>query len=181
VVSEKKLAANRSNAQHSTGPKTELGKEKSKRNAFKHGFFARHLLSAVEPATLEWQEIQDLHEAFRDHYQPVGPIEELLVEKILSESVRFSRFLAREQQATMVRSDYYPLNVNRFVRYQSAINRQLFQAITELERQQSKREEVSRSDEPCNSEPPDAASNTVGPASEAASDVFTEEPSEGLA
>ena len=30
VVSEKKLAANGANAQHSTGPKTELGKEKCK-------------------------------------------------------------------------------------------------------------------------------------------------------
>lgn len=113
--------------------------------AFKHGFFARHLLSAVEPGTPEWQEVQDLNEAFRDRYQLVGPIEELLVEKILSESVRFSCFLAREQQPAMVRSSYYPLNGNQFVRYQSAIDRQLFQAITELERQQAKRKEVSRS------------------------------------
>jgi hypothetical protein len=39
-ISEKKLIANRLNAQKSTGPKTALGKFRSSRNALKHGFYS---------------------------------------------------------------------------------------------------------------------------------------------
>jgi hypothetical protein len=37
MATEKQLAANRANAQCSTGPRTALGKRKSSRNAFRHG------------------------------------------------------------------------------------------------------------------------------------------------
>ncbi len=39
-VSEKKLIANRRNAQKSTGPKTPYGKLRSSRNAVKHGLYS---------------------------------------------------------------------------------------------------------------------------------------------
>ena len=44
TMSVKQLAANATNAQKSTGPKTPEGREISKRNAFKHGIFAKELL-----------------------------------------------------------------------------------------------------------------------------------------
>ena len=44
MVSEKKLAANRLNAQKSTGPKTDEGKAKSARNATTHGLFCRDVV-----------------------------------------------------------------------------------------------------------------------------------------
>ena len=37
MPSEKQLAANRANAQRSTGPRTAVGKMRSSRNAFRHG------------------------------------------------------------------------------------------------------------------------------------------------
>jgi hypothetical protein len=37
MASEKQIAANRANAQRSTGPRTALGKMKSSRNSFRHG------------------------------------------------------------------------------------------------------------------------------------------------
>lgn len=43
-VSERKLAANRLNAQKSTGPKTVRGKVNSRRNALKHGLLAQKAL-----------------------------------------------------------------------------------------------------------------------------------------
>ena len=43
-VSELKLLANRLNAQKSTGPRTEAGKNKSKINALKHGLRAQELV-----------------------------------------------------------------------------------------------------------------------------------------
>jgi hypothetical protein len=37
MATEKQIAANRANAQKSTGPKTAAGRLKSSRNAFRHG------------------------------------------------------------------------------------------------------------------------------------------------
>jgi hypothetical protein len=37
MATEKQIAANRANAKMSTGPKTALGKQKSSRNAYRHG------------------------------------------------------------------------------------------------------------------------------------------------
>ena len=39
-ISERKLQANRANAQRSTGPRTEAGKAASRRNALKHGILS---------------------------------------------------------------------------------------------------------------------------------------------
>jgi hypothetical protein len=53
-VSPQKLAANRANAQHSTGPKTPEGKDKSKQNGRKHGFFARQPIPVGEKGDKLW-------------------------------------------------------------------------------------------------------------------------------
>ncbi len=37
MATEKQIAANRANAKRSTGPKTAVGKSRSRRNAFRHG------------------------------------------------------------------------------------------------------------------------------------------------
>jgi hypothetical protein len=42
-VSERKLSANRANAQKSTGPRTPEGKRRVARNAVKHGILAREV------------------------------------------------------------------------------------------------------------------------------------------
>ena len=39
----KKIVANRLNARRSSGPKTAIGKNNSRRNAVKHGFFSNEL------------------------------------------------------------------------------------------------------------------------------------------
>ena len=44
MISERQLAANRRNAQRSTGPKTDEGKETSRLNAVKHGLTARAIV-----------------------------------------------------------------------------------------------------------------------------------------
>lgn len=51
-ISERKLQANRANAQRSTGPRTEAGKAISRRNALKHGILSRALdLPPIKPAS----------------------------------------------------------------------------------------------------------------------------------
>src|SRR5258705_440551 len=47
-VSDRKLRANRANAQKSTGPKTNEGKQRSSQNASTHALFSRELLLSHE-------------------------------------------------------------------------------------------------------------------------------------
>ena len=46
----RQIEANRRNAQLSTGPKTEGGKSKSRRNAIRHGLTAETVIDALEDA-----------------------------------------------------------------------------------------------------------------------------------
>lgn len=41
MVSERKLSANRKNSKNSSGPRSEIGKKRASRNAFKHGLATR--------------------------------------------------------------------------------------------------------------------------------------------
>lgn len=76
MPTQKQIEANRSNARHSTGPRTEAGLEKSSRNSLSHG------LSASQNIFLEGEDptlFQDLVEKLRNDVRPVGAIEEELV------------------------------------------------------------------------------------------------------
>ncbi len=138
-VSPRRIAANRANAQHSTGPKTPAGKEKSKQNSRKHGFFARQPLPSGEEGDKLWEEYRDLVAGIWEYYQPSGYMEELLTEKIAAESIRYSRFLSFESTSIGEKRAFHWDGVDRILRFQSAINRQLFQAMHELEHLQEKR------------------------------------------
>ena len=94
MISEAKLAANRRNAQVSTGPKTGEGKARSSQNSLKHG------LSAKRPLIPGENEAD--HEAFRkeirDAFRPPGALETLLVERIINAAWRLRRFGPIEAQ-----------------------------------------------------------------------------------
>src|SRR5258706_10305882 len=132
-ISPKKLAANRANAQRSTGPKTPEGKEKSKFNAVQHGFTSRYFRTVTEAGTAEWDELEAGRPDLLNHYQPIGPVEELLLGKINIEYMRYRRLVEREQLLCFHNRGYYLEIVDKLTRYQTAINRQLYQAIQELE------------------------------------------------
>lgn len=139
TVSAKKLAANRANAQRSTGPKTSEGKENSKFNALKHGLTARYFPAVIQAGTAEWQQFETVRTDLYDFYQPANPIEELMVEKITVEYLRYRRLVEREQVMCAPNRPYFLDVVNKLARYQTAINRQLFEAMRELERLQAQR------------------------------------------
>ena len=86
------MAANRANAQKSTGPRTNEGKAASKRNAVKHGILSREVLVAGE----DHQELTALQEWFEKDLQPVGPMEVMLVGQIVATHWRLRRVLAAE-------------------------------------------------------------------------------------
>jgi hypothetical protein len=143
-TSSKKLAANRANAQRSTGPKTPEGKEKSKLNAVKHGLTSRYFPALIEAGTAEWEELEAVRTDLLNHYQPIGPVEELLLGKINIEYMRYRRLVEREQVLCFHNRGYYLEIVDKVTRYQTAINRQFYQAIQELERLQATRKAQER-------------------------------------
>jgi hypothetical protein len=53
MATEKQIAANRANAQKSTGPKTAAGRSKSSRNAFRHGLTAAMALDMTVSAKVD--------------------------------------------------------------------------------------------------------------------------------
>jgi len=138
-ISAAKLAANRANAKHSTGPKTSEGKETSKFNAVKHGLTARYFPALIHAGSAEWELFETVRTDLYDFYQPADPLEELLVEKIIIEYVRYRRLVEREQVLCAHNRRYFLEIVNKLARYQTAINRQLFEAMRELERLQAQR------------------------------------------
>lgn len=87
-VSQKKLAANQANAQLSTGPNTDAGKEKASRNATTFNFYGQK--TPVAP----WENPQD-YEAFKaafwEELAPHGPREAWLAERVIAESWRLLR------------------------------------------------------------------------------------------
>ena len=138
TVSARKLAANRQNAIHSCGPKTERGKANSSKNAIKHGIFAGKLFSQTEGERLEFQE---LAAQLVEHYQPFGFKEQLLVEQILTELIRNSRILRYEQRVLSEDAAFFTgHSLEKVLRYSTFHGRQLSQLLEQLEDEQSKRQ-----------------------------------------
>jgi hypothetical protein len=78
---------NRANAQHSTGPRSDAGKQRSALNALTHGLTARTaVLPAEDPAAY-----QQHHRQFHDEYRPATPTETQLVHELADTSWRMNR------------------------------------------------------------------------------------------
>jgi hypothetical protein len=149
-ISDRKLAANRLNAQRSTGPRTPQGKENSKRNSYKLGIFAQQLFQSTEQGRKDWEEYKDLISGIYSHYQPHGVMEERLVDKVVTETVRFARTLKLERHELDLERALWNPPIDRILRYQTAIDRQLTKALEQLEGLQAKRKA-----EPAKSDPSD--------------------------
>jgi hypothetical protein len=94
-ISEAKLAANRANAQKSTGPATPEGKTRSSRNSFKHGLYSKQLvLPGEDPVQLD-----QLRADLRAEHQPINTTEEILVNEMAEQYWRIRRFRLHEAKA----------------------------------------------------------------------------------
>src|SRR5215217_9151486 len=80
MSSARKAAANRQNALKSTGPKTPDGKAAVRLNALRHGLLSREVLLPGE----DEEALRELGERLRAELQPVGELENLLVDRITS-------------------------------------------------------------------------------------------------
>ena len=76
MTSERQAAANRRNAQLSTGPRTPEGREISSRNSQQHGVLSRRVTTDVEGNEI----YERMLNGFMDEYGPRSETEILLVE-----------------------------------------------------------------------------------------------------
>ena len=83
-MSSAQLEANRRNAQKSTGPKTTAGKEVSKLNACRHGILSKEAVVRGRCIKEDDQEFAALHQRLCMELQPVGLLEEMLVDDIVT-------------------------------------------------------------------------------------------------
>ena len=95
-MSLKQIAANRRNAQKSTGPQTPAGRAVSKMNALKHGILSKEVLVRGMYIKENGREFAALHQRFREELNPVGPMEEMLVDQIVTTHWRLRRALKSE-------------------------------------------------------------------------------------
>ena len=87
-----RLAANRANAQRSTGPRTRAGKARSRANAVSHGLFCRRLLVASASLHEHQDEFDALHQQWRSELKPQTRRESDLVELICVGLLRRQRY-----------------------------------------------------------------------------------------
>jgi len=83
---------NRANSQHSTGPKTAAGKQRSSLNALRHGLTGQIVVMPTE----DLQAYQSHLESFTDEYDPEGATEAHLVQALADTSWRLNRVAALE-------------------------------------------------------------------------------------
>ena len=87
MASEKKIEANRRNAQKSTGPKSAEGKSQSRFNALKHGMRANLLVLPGE----DGEEFQARVDGWTDDLKPRNQREQYLIERAARVSWQLDR------------------------------------------------------------------------------------------
>jgi hypothetical protein len=155
------IAANRANAQKSTGPRTTAGKQRSSMNPLKHGLTAATLVLPHEDE-IGYQETRGM---LYTQYQPATPQECMLVDQLASSWWRTIR--ARQCETDMLHlqietlkrknpekpaspvSDRQALasrfitepeeDFRKFFRYEAAIERAFYRAVNTLEKLQAAR------------------------------------------
>jgi hypothetical protein len=137
MASQKQIAANRRNAQKSTGPKTPEGKQAVRLNALKHGLRAGIAVLPTENA----ESFQKLCDDLEAEWQPQTPTEQLLLEDMAVAHWRLIRAEACED--IMMRQDRVDKDHMAFItqlsQMQARQKRAFYQAMHELERLQQKR------------------------------------------
>jgi hypothetical protein len=96
TTSPRRLEANRRNCRSSTGPKTAQGKIQSRMNAVKHGLRSSLVVVRGLQVRERTKDFQKLREQLYLELAPVGPVEELLVERIVTAQWRIRRALVAE-------------------------------------------------------------------------------------
>ena len=142
MSSARKIAANRANAQRSTGPQTIEGKQQSRYNATRHGLSGKQVVVDGEDPKRYEALLRDLIDA----YQPANAAELNLVEEIAQNFWRLQRARAIEAEMfylcgsePVVSMNNEPAQFDRILRYMTSIERAYHRAIDQLQETQKLR------------------------------------------
>ncbi len=94
MTTRKQIEANRRNSRRSTGPRTRAGKAESKKNAMKHGLLAEEVVVLGEDPV----EFSGVFENLVNEFQPQGPLERQLVERVTACMWRLRRLYRVEAE-----------------------------------------------------------------------------------
>lgn len=147
MATVEQIEANRENAKKG-GVKTEEGRSVTRWNAIQHGILSREVVINTEWYK-EKREVYDLvSRSFVETLQPVGTLEEVLVERITTTYWRMRRLLEAENDVTAGADDSFRYGKTVYLagdraqnvaRYEAHLDRCLFRAIHELQRLQAAR------------------------------------------
>jgi hypothetical protein len=151
MASEKQIAANRRNAEKSTGPTTGAGKAAVARNALRHGLRAEKVLTFDETGG----DFQAFLDEQRAAFDPADAIEEQLVERIafcawrlrriyrveadIIDGCRDNDYRGLDELDIGAAFDSCPSEMSVLSRYETALDRAFNRAYLALERRQARR------------------------------------------
>jgi hypothetical protein len=128
IISEAQLAANRANAQLSTGPTSPEGREHSSQNRITHGLSGRFRLLGWEDA----DQFQDLAKSLYNEHQPNTDSERRLVDSMVQHFWLMQRALTlQDQLLTQPELDHKTFSL--YLRYQTTNERAYYRAKREFE------------------------------------------------
>jgi len=100
MTSVKQIEANRRNAEHSTGPRSEAGKQRSSRNAVRHGLTAETVIEPLEDA----EDYAAFEEAIAASFDPETAVERELI-------LRLASLLWRLRRATSIETALFQVKI----------------------------------------------------------------------
>ena len=143
MTSKRQIEANRRNAKKSTGPRSDAGKAAVALNGIKHGLLSRHVLIKGESEA----DLVGFGKRLRAQLAPVGELELLFADRIVSSAWRLRRALAvetalfdKEDTPDRAFAGYAAQKMTILSRYESTLERGLFKALHELQRLQAERQ-----------------------------------------
>jgi len=143
MTTTRQAEANRLNALKSTGPRTPAGRAVVAYNATKHGLLSRESLVKGESEA----DLVDFGKRLRAQLAPVGELELLLVDRIVSTAWRLRRLVSvetmlfnNEQTPDCAFNRYGRDKLGGLSRYEVTLERSFYKALHELQRLQAARD-----------------------------------------
>jgi hypothetical protein len=140
MASAAQIIANRTNAQHSTGPVTPDGKARTAQNALRHGLTAKHLVIRDD----EREEFAQFQQDLIAELAPQGATETITFHELLHAAWNLQRFRRIEAElSTGLSADFTSTDntaaLDRLTRYQARAQRAYYRALDALRTLQTNR------------------------------------------
>ena len=137
MATESQIAANRQNAENSTGPRTEEGKARASRNAVTFGIYSA--ADFVRPDETHTYQLFCQH--FKKDLRPEGALEQTLAAEIIHAAWRLRRCATAESEMDSSAEDPILTHSQASIdRARAEAQRQLLRAANELRRLQTERQ-----------------------------------------